>query len=271
MLFLVIFEYTMSKNGIIAILLFFSQFHFLAFTQSNLEYESVKIGEDEVDLVYQKGNFLEGVLFLNLHEDEQTSIEAVRKYNGIKQYINFMYLCHSGERRIEYFLEKEWYSVDPNRIFTEVGITKTLNDRNNYSDTAASAISNLSERILDRVRSSKIIVALHNNTENEYSIESYKPEGNEAQNTAKLYINPEKDPDDFVYTTDSVFFERIKDLKMNVILQDNQDYVDDGSLSVYCGANGIRYLNIEAQHGHLIEQRRMIHEIVKMLYFDSGI
>jgi hypothetical protein len=33
---------------------------------------------------------------------------------------------------------------------------------------------------------------------------------------------------------------------------------DDGSLSVYCGKLGIPYVNVEAQHGHLVRQLKML-------------
>ena len=66
------------------------------------------------------------------------------------------------------------------------------------------------------------------------------------------------DPDDFIYTTDSFIFEQMKAHEINVILQDNSDPVDDGSLSVYCGKKGLKYVNIETQHGHFEEQIALI-------------
>ena len=41
---------------------------------------------------------------------------------------------------------------------------------------------------------------------------------------------------------------------------------DDGSLSVYCVANNIPYINIEAQHGHTEKQRAMLRVCVKSFW-----
>src|SRR5690606_32862496 len=104
-----------------------------------------------------------------------------------------------------------------------------------------------------------------NNTDINYSIKSYLPDGDEAKNTKDIYINDEMDPDDFIYTTDQVFFEKLKSKKINVILQDNKNFVNDGSLSVYCGINEILYINIEAQLGHFKEQLRLIEIVMSIL------
>ncbi len=103
------------------------------------------------------------------------------------------------------------------------------------------------------------------NTDLNYSIKSYLPEGDEAENTAEVYVTDRMDPDDFIYTTDKAFYDQIKAKDINVILQDNKRFVNDGSLSVYCGLNGIRYLNIEAQKGHFDEQLQLIKEVMSIL------
>ena len=58
---------------------------------------------------------------------------------------------------------------------------------------------------------------------------------------------------------------KLKEAEINVILQDNEKYVNDGSLSVHCGVNGIRYINIEAQRGHFDEQLRLIKIVMSIL------
>ena len=39
---------------------------------------------------------------------------------------------------------------------------------------------------------------------------------------------------------------------------------DDGSLSVYAGQRGRPYVNVEAQHGHAREQRRMFEALMDL-------
>ena len=55
---------------------------------------------------------------------------------------------------------------------------------------------------------------MHNNTDVNYSIKSYLPEGDEAQNTKEVYINDQMDPDDFIYTTEKSFYDKLKAKKL---------------------------------------------------------
>jgi D-alanyl-D-alanine dipeptidase len=52
---------------------------------------------------------------------------------------------------------------------------------------------------------------------------------------------------------------------MNVVLQDNRQVTDDGSLSVYCGKWGIPYVNVEAQHEHLEQQLQMLKVLLRII------
>ena len=51
-----------------------------------------------------------------------------------------------------------------------------------------------------------------------------------------------------------------------MILQDNENCIDDGSLSVYCGKRNIPYANVEAEDGHLTEQIFLISELIKHVH-----
>ena len=59
-------------------------------------------------------------------------------------------------------------------------------------------------------------------------------------------------------TTEENYFDNIKRLGFNVVLQNNMKVTDDGSLSVYCGKQRIPYINVEAENGHLTEQKEML-------------
>ena len=80
-----------------------------------------------------------------------------------------------------------------------------------------------------------------------------------------MYINPERDPDDFFFVTDQKVFDELKRRKLNVVLQDNRIRRDDGSLSVHAGRKGISYINVEAEPGHFQEQIRMIEIAFELL------
>lgn len=227
--------------------------------------QNLRIGDStQINIVEFGKDKPHGLMFLNVHEDEVTSIDALKAYSKNNS-INYFYLNHKGTRRISFYIKDKEYSFDPNRIFTKKGRKRTLKDGGNYRKKARKEVKYLALSILNRVVTNEIIVAVHNNTDVNYSIKSYLPGGDEAQNTAQIYVNPANDPDDFIYTTDLAFFEAFKKREVNVILQDNEGFVNDGSLSVYCGMYGIRYVNIETQKGHFDAQMdliRMVDEIV---------
>ena len=50
-----------------------------------------------------------------------------------------------------------------------------------------------------------------------------------------------------------------------MLLQDNANVPDDGSMSVYFARLGIPYLNIEAHNDHLQEQIEMVRAAQEML------
>jgi hypothetical protein len=218
---------------------------------------ALNCGEAPIELHCYTASLDSEFIFINVHEDEQTSIEALGLFS-VENPINYCYLHHQGTRRIFFNLGDTTYNIDPNRMFTDTGRKKTLEDGGVWSEDAQVEVAHFSENLLEQVKKSRVIVALHNNTPENYSIQSYMPDSSEAKNTAALYINPEMDPDDFIYTTDQAFFDYFQQQGVNVILQDNTRFVDDGSLSVYCGMNGLRYVNIETEHGHLEAQVHLL-------------
>lgn len=225
--------------------------------------KSLKIGDSTIQILQQYGDVNDDVLFINVHEDEVSSIDATYHF-AETQPLHFVRLKHNATRRIEFSMKDKAYSIDPNRIFTRVGRWKTLRDGGKFSFKASRSVKTLAKSILSYVSDKSVIIAMHNNTDVNYSIKSYLPDGDEAKNTKEVYVNPDMDPDDFIYTTEKKFYERLKAKKINVILQDNRKYVNDGSLSVYCGKNGIPYINIETQKGHFEEQVQLI-EIVRSI------
>lgn len=201
------------------------------------------------------------VSFINLHDDENTSVEAglnyLSRYGG-----TLMQLQHGSKRRFRFMLNERLFSFDPNRIFTDDGIRSTLEKGGIFTPEAADEVKNIADSILiNNVNGKKLVVALHNTKEQGLSILSYKKRGSEAANTAKLYINQKMNPHDFILTTENYIFHYLKKNRINVVLQVNTP-VDDGSLSVYAARNKISYINIEALHVHLNEQVKML-EILK--------
>jgi hypothetical protein len=84
------------------------------------------------------------------------------------------------------------------------------------------------------------IIALHNNTDEEYSVKSYTQNGDRRSDAKAVYADSLQDTDDMILTTDSILFQKIAKNRYNSILQDNINARRDGSLSVYCGERDIR-------------------------------
>jgi hypothetical protein len=152
---------------------------------------------------------------------------------------------------------------DPNRIFTDEGAARTLAAEGCFSKTALERVRRFALDLLALYRFDELalVVTLHNNGEDGYSLESYVDGGIYADDAAKVHHEPGTDPDDFFFVTDLTLFELMSDRGLNVVLQDNDRVTDDGSLSVLAGRAGIPYVNVEAQEGHLREQIEMIETV----------
>jgi hypothetical protein len=79
-----------------------------------------------------------------------------------------------------------------------------------------------------------------------------------ADEAQAVYKGCVRDKDDFYFVTDYQILDKLCIGQYHVVMQDNAMMTDDGSLSVYCGRLGIPYVNVEAQHGHLFRQMKML-------------
>ncbi len=203
-----------------------------------------------------------GLVLFNMHEDENTSVKAGKKYLK-RNPGRLFYLQHSGKRRIEFQVNEVYYSIDPNRIFTDNGIEQTLKRSGNYSEKAHKMVSVFARKLLDliEVDDQKVVIALHNNDESEYSLLSYVKGGKYEMDAIEVNHVLEKDADDFFFVTNPEIFLALKQSDWNVVLQDNAHGTDDGSLSIYCGNHNIPYVNLEAQNGHKKEQLAMFNAL----------
>jgi len=192
--------------------------------------------------------------FVHVHANETSALNSVKQFlqphNG-----NLFYLQHAGERNISFRFHDTVFEFDPNRIFTDKGRRATLSP---YLHAADSIVKHFAEDFLLQLNGFETIIALHNNTASNYSVKSYCKGGIFEKEALKIYISKAMDEDDFIFTTDEDIFNRCKKKKLNVVLQDNKQCTDDGSLSVYCANTNISYINIEAQNGHEQQQLRML-------------
>ncbi len=204
--------------------------------------------------------------FLNVHDDEDTSVTA-----GLANLAEFggriIELVHIGERLVSFHLAGHFYQFDPNRIFSEAGITGTLERHSRHSPEAQAVIRAFAQDYLARfqLNNEPLIIALHNATPGPFSVASFLPGAYLGSDAAAVAVSPRCDPYDFIFVTEPVHFEYLKGRDLNVVLQDNQRVTDDGSLSVHFARLGIPYLNVEAEMKNLSAQIAMLRVVREMI------
>lgn len=212
-----------------------------------------------------------GLAFLVLHANERTAVEVgletIRARGG-----RLVVVEGQGRRLVTFEVEGEMWRFDPNRIFTEGGAEATLVEYNGSAPSAVLAeVRGVAEAILAAYgvglihQGGQPILALHNNSEGEYSAASYLPEGELASDASAVHLPPEADPDDFFFVTEPGLYAALSAEGFPVVLQDNARVTDDGSLSVWAGRQGVPYVNVEAEHGHRERQLEMLEALARVL------
>jgi hypothetical protein len=205
-------------------------------------------------------------VMINVHDDEDTSVAAGLKHIE-KSGGRLIELTHASERLVTFHVAGRAYTFDPNRIFSDAGITATLKKHSSYSPDAHAAIRQFANEYLRRfaLEQEPVIIALHNTVDGTFSIESFAPNGQYAAESAATHASPHRNKFDFYYVTDARFFDFLKRRDFNVVLQNNAAVTDDGSLSVHFSRRGIPYVNIEAEINHLAEQIEMVEVAREMI------
>ncbi|MBL0233094.1 MAG: hypothetical protein IPQ08_05450 [Chitinophagaceae bacterium] len=224
-----------------------------------------QLGDTRVPIrIMQYGNDRH-ILYLNLHDNEFTSVQAARLLLE-QQGGTLVKLENNGQRMIRFRLRGKKFLVDPNRIFSREGIERSLRETRTYMPWAVDEIEKFGQRILDLIPGNiSCVVALHNNFEGSFSIKNYLPGGDRSNDAQAVQFLDMNDPDDIALTTDEDIYRAMVAGRFNSILQDNTRVKRDGSLSVYCGARGIRYINIETEHGRLESYQRMLQVLLQYL------
>ncbi len=223
-----------------------------------------KLGKTKVNVIMTFYGNNKDIVMINLHDNESTSVEAAKlilKETGG----TLLRIENNNQRLIDFTLKRVNYQFDPNRMFTVQGTTATLKRYSQANAEAVQLVWKFGAFVLSKIPESSLLIALHNNTEGTYSTLSYLPDGEEAAEAALVNYNPEWDADDFFFTTSTSLFEALKNSGFNVILQNNVTATDDGSLSVLYGKRGKNYVNVEAEQGHVMEQEKMIRQLVNIL------
>ena len=230
-----------------------------------------KIGDRNFAIkIFQYGDS-GNLVCINLHDNEGTSVEAAKsilKQRGGK----LIKIENNKQRLIQFRLKGVLYSFDPNRMFSKIGIEQTLKEHRKFSPVCIPEVEKFAQQLLSLIPdSTQCVVALHNNTEEAFSIKSYLPGGNRQRDAKAVFADSLQDVDDIILTTDSLLFQKMADNRYNSILQDNINAKKDGSLSIYFGDINRRYVNIETQHGKVAQYAEMLDKLLAILNEENKI
>lgn len=202
---------------------------------------------------------------INIHDNEFTSVQAAKSVLELKGG-TLIKIENNAQRIIRFRLRGVQYSFDPNRVFSRTGIEQTLKENGRISPLAVDEVEKFGQRLLQLIPDNiSCVIALHNNTEEAYSVKSYLSGGERQMDAKQVYADSLQDVDDIVLTTDQSLFDKMSALGYNSILQDNEKVRRDGSLSVYCGEQNRRYVNIETQHGKTGQYQEMLEKLIDIL------
>lgn len=206
-----------------------------------------------------------GLVMVHLHDDEVASAQAAKKV--LEQTAGlFVQIDNNGKRLVSFTKNGKRFQFDPNRIFTAKGRSQNLHLLNKtVTPEAESSVKAFATFVLKKIPKSVVtLLAVHNNQNGHYSINSYKGAGR-AKDVLKCHRDRKNDPDNFFIVNNNEMFEGIKRFGFNVVLQDSRHATDDGSLSIYFGKKNLLYVNIETETGNFGEQVKMLYTIFNIL------
>ena len=255
-----------------------------------LKIKTIRLGDDTVQLkIYKKqGN---NMVFVHVHENETASLAAgiliLNKYGG-----KLVTLAHSFDgqknRNVSFRYNNAVYQFDPNRIYSENNeplyrTIQVVKGKGRVDENVIKTVKNLADEFWKELQDYPLTVALHNNKNTpaqlktkwlfwhsiepeSYSIMSYiksfDVSGESNRSCSDIYINPTLNNSEFFVVTDKSDYKMLAEKRYNVVLQ-NDNPVDDGSMSVYAQKKGIRYVNSEAKLGRVKEQIHMLELLLK--------
>lgn len=212
------------------------------------ETQIITLGNQKVQLIKIHGH---GKTLIHLHENEATALLAAKKFIA-KQGGSLIRLKHGGTRNIRFKLRHKYYEFDPNRIFTDQGIKKTLQNFGSYSIAAHLEVKKLARAIIKLLPDDKVI-AVHNNQH--YSLKEYFPHRQLSANVHSIYFKPHSSSRNFYLVTSKRDYLRLKNIGFNVVLQKSAA-LNDGSLSYFLANK--KYINIETAYKKLSTQLKML-------------
>ncbi len=224
----------------------------------------VSLGDTSLTILVSVYDSSSRLAFVHVHDDELTAKDATHSFLE-RRGGALISIQNNGQRLIKFPYKARYYTFDPNRMFTRNGIKESMKLFQPYHVKAALEVEKFASFFLQKIPGNSYVIAMHNNSNNKYSILSYLPEGSLPGEAAGLHINKKMDPDDFVFTTDPKVYTELKKQDISVILQKKKPATDDGSLSILFGKKKRAYTNIEAEHGHFDIQLQLVEAVADIV------
>ncbi|MCH7613084.1 MAG: hypothetical protein IIB45_06970 [Candidatus Marinimicrobia bacterium] len=225
---------------------------------------TLNLGEEKVWVdIYERTGA--DITLLNLHDNENTSAETgrafVERHGG-----RLIELRHGRGREVVVRLDGVLHRFDPNRMFSDVGLRKSLEYFHNNTDEIFVIAAAFRDRVIElfAVQEGMVVIALHNNTPDKLTIKDFRPGEWYGEDTREVSINPQQDTDNFFVVTQVELFNALSSSGYNVALRAKSP-PDRGMLIDYCQRLGALCITVEAEHGHRVEQKEMLEALWKIL------
>jgi hypothetical protein len=220
--------------------------------------------------------------YVVIHGDEETAPLATEEH--LKRYPGVMIqLVNPGNRWVTFKLSglPYTYDFDPNRIFTRAGLeqnVRALNRRTRRSryprlfEEVEKFRDQLLKLILGARPAELAVIAVHNNStspRSDFSFETFVNSRGYFPGVEAMQYRRSQSPFNLFVVTEPADYEELARRGMNVVLENAELVADDGSLSVFCGREKIRYANVETRQGELSRQVEML-DAVREIWISPG-
>lgn len=197
------------------------------------------------------------LIYFHPHENEHGSAviarHQVREHGG-----RLLEIRSQGDRLITFRLQGVTYSFDPNHMFTDVGLRRSLTHYGPYSPAALECAKAPRNLVVSQLSKGRIpIVAVHNNAEDGVNALSYQKGGQFEAQAIKVALNPREKAHNFFLVLDDHLFSKLHHAGFNTVLQ-SPNSPDDGSLAVFCQQRNWPFINVEASDADMMQQQRML-------------
>jgi hypothetical protein len=189
---------------------------------------------------------------LRIHGNEETAREAVERL--LEDIPGEAWIVDSKTRHVTI----NGLRLDPNRMFSRAGAEKNLRLLNPEAppETVLALLDRLDQErpaLMENLAPPPggLWIAAHNNGPG-YSIET------EAPISRRIHRPRPDEPRNFLLFASAGDYDIAARGPYNAVLQDQPGGEDDGSLSRWCAAREVRYVNVEVAHGQLDRQLEML-------------